>query len=183
MRCYQRGFTLFELLICIAVLSIAFTLSSRTVPSWVNHAQVTSSHNNLVGLIQYAKAYAIIEEATVTVCPLGTDNKCNGHHWGQNTVAFSDNNNNKALDQNEQVLHYADKSHDKVSIKASRNHIVFYGGGLTASPVSVYICLFDRTTQLSRGFTVSLQGRVRSARDWDKNGLHELHGKKEIRCD
>ena len=182
MRCFQSGLTLFELLICIAVLSVAFTLSSRTVPSWVNHAQITSSHNNLIAVIHYAKAHAIIEEISVTVCPLGTGGRCDGNHWGRNTVAFTDANNNGVLDKNEHVIRHADTSHKKIKIKASRDHIVFYAGGVTASPASVYLCLFDSPNHLSRGFTISLQGRVRSAQDRDKNGLHELHGNKEITC-
>jgi len=177
-----KGLTLFELLLCIAVLSIAFTLSSHSIPGWINHARLTSTLNNLVGLIHYAKTHAIVEEASVTICPI-QDGKCNGNYWGTNTVAFVDKNNNQALDKDEPILRYTDKSSDKVVIKSSRDQIVFYRGGTLASPVSVYICVFDNIMDMSRGFTISLQGRIRSSKDKDKNGIHELHNNKEIKCD
>ncbi|MEM0909392.1 MAG: GspH/FimT family pseudopilin [Pseudomonadota bacterium] len=182
MKDFQNGLTLIELLICIAVLSITFTLSAHSIPGWINHARLTSSLNNLVGVIQFAKAHAIIEGESTTVCPIATDGTCNRKYWGQSTVAFVDRNNNKALDSDEQVIRYVDKSSNKIMIRSSRDQIVFYGDGLLSSPISVYICLFDHVSELSRGFTISLQGRIKSSKDKDKNGLHELNGNKEIRC-
>ena len=75
-RIVVRGFTIVELMVTVAVLAI---LSAIAVPSFTNLIRgnrLTSAANEMVALLQTARAGAISNRASVTVCPSTDGSTC-----------------------------------------------------------------------------------------------------------
>lgn len=102
-----RGFTLVELLVSIAILAV---LTGIGVPSYqyiANSSRISSEINALLGDMQYARAEAIKEGQTVTVCSSTTGASCNTSGvtaWQGGWIVFSDPNGNGTVDTGEPIL-------------------------------------------------------------------------------
>jgi len=70
---YSRGFTLVELLVTLAVLAIVLGFAVPSFQNMVESNRVTSTTNNLVGLLNYARAEAMRYGRTVAVVPVDGD--------------------------------------------------------------------------------------------------------------
>jgi type IV fimbrial biogenesis protein FimT len=89
----HRGFTLVEL---VTVMTVAAILMALAVPSYryvTNANRIAAEVNGLLGDMQYARAEAIKEGQTVTVCVSGDGASCNGDTtWQYCWIVFSDVN-------------------------------------------------------------------------------------------
>ena len=101
----QPGFTLIELMI---VISIAAILLAIGVPSfqYVTSANRASSEiNGLLGDLQFARAEAIREGQTVTVCPSANGTSCSGStSWKNGWLVFSDTGAPLTIDGTDRLL-------------------------------------------------------------------------------
>jgi len=92
----QSGFNLTELIIVVAIVAI---LLSVGVPSYryiTNSYRMTSEVNGLLGDLMYARAEAIKEGQSVTVCVSSNGANCLGlgnTSWQKGWVVFSNPNN------------------------------------------------------------------------------------------
>ena len=102
-----RAFTLIELLV---VMTIGAIIMSIGVPSfkYVTTAnRIAGEINGLLGDLQFARAEAIKDGRTVTVCSvtLAAPTTCSGTStWSGGWMVFKDPNNNKTLDVGESIL-------------------------------------------------------------------------------
>jgi len=97
------GFTLVEL---ITVMSIAAILMAIAVPSYryvTTSNRMSSEVNSLLGDMQYARAEAIKEGQTVTVCQSQDGATCSVTSWASGWIVFSDPNNNQTVDAGETI--------------------------------------------------------------------------------
>ena len=96
------GFTMIEVLITIA---IAATLMSLAIPSFryiTNSNRIASELNGLLGDLQLARAQAIKEGRTVTVCQSSDSATCtNSTSWEGGWIVFSDPTNVGVYDAGE----------------------------------------------------------------------------------
>jgi type IV fimbrial biogenesis protein FimT len=95
------GFTLLELII---VMTIAGVLLAIAVPSYryvSTSNRMSGEVNSLLGDMQYARAEAIKEGQTVSVCVSNDGASCDGGvspPWSEGWIVFSDVNGNGAVD-------------------------------------------------------------------------------------
>ena len=105
-RSAARGITLLEM---VSVMAIVAILMAIAVPSYqyvTNANRIAAEVNGLLGDMQFARAEAIKEGQTVTVC-VSTDGKtCSGANnaWQNGWVVFSDLNNDQKVDAGDTVL-------------------------------------------------------------------------------
>jgi type IV fimbrial biogenesis protein FimT len=89
----HRGFTLLELL---TVMTVAAILIAVAVPSYryvTSANRIAAEVNGLLGDMQYARAEAIKEGQTVTVCVSGNGTSCSAATtWNSGWIVFSDVN-------------------------------------------------------------------------------------------
>lgn len=89
--CKQRGFTLTELMVVVAIVAI---LLSVGVPSYryvANSYRISSEVNGLLGDLMYARSEALKEGQFVTVCVTTNGKNCTGNtSWNRGWLVFSD---------------------------------------------------------------------------------------------
>jgi type IV fimbrial biogenesis protein FimT len=102
------GFTMVEMLSTIFIIGV---LTAVAVPSFkfvTNSNRISAEANGLLGDLQFARAEAIKEGQTVTVCVStnGTSCAAGNINWNDGWIVFEDANGNKIVDANEAVLRY-----------------------------------------------------------------------------
>jgi type IV fimbrial biogenesis protein FimT len=101
----SAGFTLVELMVVIVIVAI---LMSIGVPSYryvTNSNRLSGEINGLLGDMQFARAEAMKEGQTVTVCSSADGTTCSGStDWTKGWIVFSDPANLGAVDPGETIL-------------------------------------------------------------------------------
>jgi type IV fimbrial biogenesis protein FimT len=95
MKSRHSGFTLFELLVALAMVGILVGLAAPSFRDFGTNTRVVTTHNDLVGAFAYARSEAIRRNSPVTVCSssaTATDRyeKCATTGWGNGWLVFTD---------------------------------------------------------------------------------------------
>lgn len=136
------GFTLIELIICIAIMAIFSTVATPGVLAWIEQRKLTAAVTDIWILLQQARIAAAREHATIVI---NFDPDADGTLDGRYT-AFVDNGSGTATlwtqEPNERVLNQSRLP------SGVRFHDVSFAGGI------------PRTRFNSRGFPNGLGGHV-----------------------
>jgi type IV fimbrial biogenesis protein FimT len=98
---HQRGITLLDLLSTLSISAILSTAAFSGLSELKANFSVMADKNSLLTLVKSARETAIINNTYTTVCRL-KNNECTD--FSSPLTAFSDKNNNKALDSDETVI-------------------------------------------------------------------------------
>ncbi len=99
------GITLTELLIVIGIAGILMAIGIPSFKYVTTANRIASEVNGLLGDMQYARAEAIKEGQTVTVCVSSNGTSCtNTTAWNGGWIVFQDPNANAQVDGGESVL-------------------------------------------------------------------------------
>lgn len=100
-----RGFTMIEMLMTIAIAAILTTIAIPSFRYITNSNRIASELNGLLGDLQLARAEAIKEGRTVTVCQSNDGATCtNSTSWQGGWIVFSDPINVGVYDLGETYL-------------------------------------------------------------------------------
>jgi type IV fimbrial biogenesis protein FimT len=110
----NKGFTLIELMITVAIMSILLTVGLPSFQSIIASSRLTASANAMVSTLQLARFEALKQHKSVTIKKQSTN-------WQDGWDVFVDFNDNGALDDGEKLVSY-----DKLS------------SGITVEPSGVY---------------------------------------------
>ena len=86
----QKGFTLAELLITIALGAVLMALGVPAYTTFIQNARQTSSLNELVASLHSARDLAITRNARITVCPSASGADCEAVSWTEGWIVFQD---------------------------------------------------------------------------------------------
>jgi type IV fimbrial biogenesis protein FimT len=169
------GFNLVELLV---VTTLASILMAIAVPSYryvTNSSRVASEVNNLLGDMMLARAEAIRQGQTVTVCPSTNGTTCSTvTDWSNGWIVFTDFNANGAVDtdaaDNDTVLRYQKQfggTDTFTTTNATNDWVSFnrdgFAIGLNTNVNSHLIFLLHTTptnTQWTRCLEITLAGQM-----------------------
>jgi len=100
------GITLLEMLTVITIVSILMAIGVPSYQYVTSSNRISGEVNSLLGDLQYARAEAIKEGQTVSVCASTNLTTCSGTTtWQNGWIVFSDVNGSGAVDSpNDQVL-------------------------------------------------------------------------------
>lgn len=118
----EAGFNLLELLITMSVAAILLTIAVPSFRYVTNSNRIASEVNGLLGDLQYARAEAIKEGRTVTVCVSLDHATCsNSTAWQSGWIVFSDPTDVGVVDAGETILRIQNTFSSSDTYLASNN--------------------------------------------------------------
>jgi type IV fimbrial biogenesis protein FimT len=163
----ERGFTLLELMITLAVGGLLLSMAVPALQSFTNNAKRSSAVNDFVSSMHLARNTAITTNSRVTICASSNAQSCEGVPWDSGWIVFKDANSNRSVDDGE-VIVSASEGLDRVTLRSGEfgSFIMFRPNG-RAMNASVngnfgqFMVCDSRGAEHARVVIVELSGRPR----------------------
>lgn len=164
-----NGFSLIDLLITIAIVSITAGLSLPSLTSTLAESRAEMYMKSLSRVILFTRSYAITQGHAVTICPL-KGSKCNPD-WTENISVFIDKNMDRKKGSDERLLKVVDDPGKQDFFSYPRRGITYRSDGSINGYQSgtFRYCPLDKHSEFSKGLVVNQAGRPR-------------YVKKEVEC-
>ncbi|RTE64358.1 prepilin-type N-terminal cleavage/methylation domain-containing protein [Amphritea opalescens] len=165
----RNGFSLIELMIVLAILSVLLLVAVPNFGDFVADSRVGSVKSKLISSISLARSEAIKRGSSVAVCRTSSGTSCDadGTDWSTGWLVYDVSTND--------IIRVQMDIEDASSIVYSRSAKVIYDsqGMLVAAANgdSVFIIGDSSSDTEEDGLLVRSTGRVRSCEDWDA-GAH-----------
>ncbi|OTG67317.1 GspH/FimT family pseudopilin [Acinetobacter silvestris] len=163
----ESAFTLFEFMICIAVLAIIVTIA---IPSYHNlneKREVNHVYPLLKQHVDFAKNTALTYHSDIVICASEDLNTCQNNMWHKGIIIFSDTNKNKRLDLNETVFSkiFTDIKYGQLKWNGSAsntNTLTFQGDtGLTRGSMGAFHYCNFKHSEYNKHFPIGMMGNLK----------------------
>jgi type IV fimbrial biogenesis protein FimT len=167
-RARAPGFTLIEMLMTMAIAAILLTIGIPSFRYVTNSNRIAGELNGLLGDLQFARAEAIKEGRTVTVCVSNDGANCaNSTTWQSGWIVFSDPTNVGVVDAGETILRVQTTFSSSDTFNASNNvsAITFNREGYAIGMANgTLLSLHDstNTSAWTRCLLINLSGQMTS---------------------
>jgi type IV fimbrial biogenesis protein FimT len=160
----QRGLTLIELLIALAVLGVLFGVAVPAFSGGLEAARASDARAGLLASLMTAQGKAAITGAHGVLCPSFDGANCDDSpDWSTGWLVFLDSNGSREVEGGEQILHVQAPLSGRVHLRSTvgRTRIVFQGnGGNAGSNVTFTLC-DGRGPSRARALIMSNTGGLR----------------------
>ncbi|HET7306540.1 MAG TPA: GspH/FimT family pseudopilin [Gammaproteobacteria bacterium] len=164
----ERGFTLIELIIVIAVLAILVTTAVPGFNRFVAHERRVSTVMSLVHALNLARSRAVLSGNYVAVCPSVDSRTCaaDGSQWNTGWLVFInlDPESPPEIDDGERVLLRHGPVEDALEVTANREGFNFRPRSIRSTAGSLFVCTRNHHNE---AVIVSYTGRVRTSARYD----------------
>jgi type IV fimbrial biogenesis protein FimT len=164
------GFTLIEMLMTIAVAAILMGIAIPSFRYITNANRIASEINGLLGDLQLARAQAIKEGRTVTVCQSSNSTTCtnDSNNWQSGWIVFSDPTNVGVYDVGETYIRKQKPFSGSDTFTSTNNVSVItfnregYAIGMPNGGTSMSLHDSSNTTAWTRCLLINLSGQMTS---------------------
>ena len=101
----KKGFTLFELIVTILIITILCVIALPHFQNLMAEREIKNVHTTLVNLSHYARNNAALYNANIVICPSVDLLQCQKNQWNKGLIVFIDQNKNRRVDGAEKILH------------------------------------------------------------------------------
>ena len=177
----QRGFTISELMIGIAIVGILTTIALPQINNFTVGLRVDSEISELNRLLLTARNGAINSGNNVIVCPLSP--KCSAN-WHNEVSVFIDNNNDGDYDVNDTIIRVKAAINSNDKLQYAQNSLIYTPSGILSSPpvATPFSYCPGENADKSRGIVVSASGRSYITADTDNDGKDQDRNNNLITC-
>lgn len=182
----HRGYTLIELCVSLAILSVLVAFAVPPFESLMARSKATASINWILGAVRMTRLSAINHQALVTLCPTSDKTGCGGN-WNDTLMIFVDHNADLELNDSDFMVKTLTFPDQDASLKwrSFRNaqylqmtpegYTNYQNGNFTYCPA-------DSNRRFARRLVINMQGRARLARDRDGDGIVEDTRNRPVAC-
>ncbi|MGI9202252.1 MAG: GspH/FimT family pseudopilin [Woeseiaceae bacterium] len=164
MESFQRGYTLYELLITLFLVTVLITVAIPSFASIVANSRVRTEVNALFHAVHLARKESIMRRRVVSICPSNDGLQCSpGVNWSNGWLMFdnTDRDEPPRVDPGEAVLQVR-RTADSIRITANRRGFTLRATEKRATNGTLVVC--DRQNRVTpRALVVSYTGRPRVA--------------------
>lgn len=187
MKASAAGFTLVELLITIAIISILSVQASGLFRELQMRMQTRASVSAITNSLSLARTSALTRQMNVTLCGSSTATTCD-NQWSNGILVMIDADGNGQPDREVDILGFyqtGTTTAARISWKGfgSGNRVTFGRRGQTSfSNGSFTYCPASQDARYARQVVINRGGRVRLSQDRDRDGVHEDSQGKPLNC-
>jgi type IV fimbrial biogenesis protein FimT len=167
----QKGFTLIEFIMALAVAAVLLTLAVPTFGTVTMNKRITAQTNDFISTLALARAEALKRVSRVTVCRSANGTACAvSGGWEQGWIVFADDDNDATRDNGEDILRFRSALEGGNTLRGSSNvaNYISYvasgttkltSGGLQAGTLA--LCDERGAGENARAITINATGRAR----------------------
>lgn len=157
----DAGFTMVELVIAMAVLSLLLSIGLPSFQGALARQRVATAMHLLSTDMAMARSSAVMRHEQVVVCPRDADGSCSsGNDWSGGWLVFRDPDGNREPDVQTRILRTTDAPGDgRLRLASNRKRLRYQSDGRSAnSNLTVRVCAHGR---LAGKVIVNNLGRIR----------------------
>lgn len=178
----KNGFTLIELMVVLAILSILLLIAVPNFTDFVAQGRLDTTKDKLVSSISLARSEAIKRGERVVICRsnnagtscAGTSTDVGSADWSDGWLIFADENEDSSVDNGELIRVQTDM-HGAITIQYSRGDLIIFDGiGMLVTGATgdeTFVISDSSGAANETGLLVRSTGRVRSCSEWN-TGTH-----------
>lgn len=160
-----RGITLVELVTTLAVAGISLAVVLPSLSGLASRSQITTSANQLLSNLRYARNEAVTRRAFVSLCPSDDGSTCSTdpRGWQRGYLIFADSDGNRVRTAGETLLrvHDAQPQSMRLYSTAGRPAIRFRGDGAAWSTNTTFSICLGENVDANRAVILYGSGRAR----------------------
>lgn len=163
----NSGFTLLELLITVALISVLAAFAIPSMRSFSQNDRLTTNINTMIGHLAYARSEAVKRHAQVSICVSNDTVSCTGgNNWEDGWIVYVDADANGTFDAatvNEDILRVnqaLDGNNTLAPTAAYTTQVTYDNRGFVTATGGFLLC-DDRSGDFGKTITISNTGRVR----------------------
>lgn len=165
----NKGFTLIELMVTIAIAAILVTAGVPAFNQFVQNSRMASQVNALVRALNIARSTAVEQRTTTVVCPSTDQVNCitDPSAWSKGWIVFADKNGDGKVEAGE-LLHVFPAVDGGNKLTGTISAIGYQASGISTASGQFTLC-DSRGTAAARGVIVGAAGAVRTVTNDDPN--------------
>lgn len=177
----NSGYTLIELMITVAILSIIISVVAPGARSFINHSLLSKEINELSSLSRLARFKAMDEQSDVILCPTKDYSQCITN-WTYAKMAFVDLDGNGARSSDETMIGSTEILHSSVSVQAPSSSIIFDARGGANVTATLTFCDNTEKAETAVGLIINGYGKIAIAKDSNDDNIKEDHSGNSLSC-
>ena len=159
----NSGFTLLELLITVAIISIVMAIAVPSMTSFTQNDRLTTNINTLIGHLAYARSEAVKRSQQVSICSSNNATTCTGGNWQDGWIVYIDADGDNSFTAGEEVLRaqQALEGANTLTTAIGTQVTYDYRGFVNAASVGNFQLCDGRSGPHGKTIRISTTGRVR----------------------
>jgi len=159
----NSGFTLLELLITVAIISIVMAIAVPSMTTFTQNDRLTTNINTLIGHLAYARSEAVKRSQQVSICSSNNATTCTGGNWQDGWIVYIDADGDNSFTAGEEVLRaqQALEGANTLTTAIGTQLTYDYRGFVNAASVGSFQLCDGRSGPHGKTIRISTTGRVR----------------------